>query len=292
METSTHTLSVDGIGDIEVTVSERGEGHPILVMHGGGGPQTVTGWADQLADAVPAHVFTPTHPGFAGTPRPGKLDTIAGLAAVYVALLDELGLTDVTVVGNSIGGWIAAEIAILHPARVSSYVIVDAVGIEVAGHPVADFFSLTPSEVAQRSYHDPATFGIDPTTPGPVLFAGTDRGVFRSVNGGDTWRRYGPAASGGGLPTCAVIDLRVEPQRSRILVGTQGRGAWSAPLVFCYPDMNDDGRLTIADFSAFLVVFAQQSPRANCDGSTALPTLNVQDFTCFLQRYAAGCPAP
>ena len=175
METSTHTLSVDGIGDIEVTVSERGEGHPILVMHGGGGPQTVTGWADQFADAVPAHVFTPTHPGFAGTPRPGKLDTIAGLAAVYVALLDELGLTDVTVVGNSIGGWIAAEIAILHPAPVSSYVIVDAVGIEVAGHPVADFFSLTPTEVAQRSYHDPATFGIDPTTLPPqaqALMAG------------------------------------------------------------------------------------------------------------------------
>ena len=89
METSTHTLSVDGIGDIEVTVSERGEGHPLLVLHGGGGPQRVTGWADQFADAIPAHVFTPTHPGFAGTPRPGKLDAIAGLAAVYVALLDE-----------------------------------------------------------------------------------------------------------------------------------------------------------------------------------------------------------
>src|SRR5258706_1338589 len=113
MEPRTHHLTGDGQGDIEVTVSERGEGHPILVMHGGGGPQTVTEWADQLADAVPAHVFTPTHPGFAGTPCPGKLDTIAGLAAVYVALLDELGLTDVTLLCNSIVGPVPALIAIM-----------------------------------------------------------------------------------------------------------------------------------------------------------------------------------
>jgi len=175
METSTRTVSVDGIGDVNVAVSERGEGHPVLVLHGGGGPQTVTGWADQLAVAAPARVLTATHPGFAGTPRPGQLNTIPGLAAVYIALLDELDLADVTVVGNSIGGWIAAEIALRHPARVSSYILVDAVGIQVADHPLADFFNLTPGEVAQRSYHDPATFGIDPATLSPqaqALMAG------------------------------------------------------------------------------------------------------------------------
>src|SRR5205085_1207914 len=88
-------------------------------------------------------------------------------------------------------------------------------------------------------------------------------------------RSGGPAASAGGLPTCVVVDLRVEPQRSRVLIGTQGRGAWVAPLVFCYPDIDDDGRLTIADFMAFLAVFAQGSPRANCDGSTSAPALNI-----------------
>jgi pimeloyl-ACP methyl ester carboxylesterase len=50
---------------------------------------------------------------------------------------------------------------------VSSYVLVDAVGIEVPGHPVADFFALTPAEVAQRSYYDPATYGIDPAALPP-----------------------------------------------------------------------------------------------------------------------------
>jgi hypothetical protein len=53
--------------------------------------------------------------------------------------------------------------ALLGSGRVSSYILVDAVGIEVAGHAVADFFSLTPAEVARRSYYDPATFGVDPT---------------------------------------------------------------------------------------------------------------------------------
>jgi pimeloyl-ACP methyl ester carboxylesterase len=163
----TFKLTVEDIGDVEVTVSDRGTGHPFLLLHGGGGPATVTPWADQLAKAEPAHVFTPVHPGFLGTPRPDGLHSPRGLATVYVSLLEELDLRDVTVVGNSIGGWIAAEMAVRGSDRVSSYALVDAVGIEVAGHPVADFFSLTPGEVTQRSFYEPATFGVDPATLSP-----------------------------------------------------------------------------------------------------------------------------
>ena len=164
--TSTHRLTVGGTA-VDVTLSERGAGHPVLLLHGGGGPLTVTPWADRLAGARPARVLTPVHPGFAGTPRPAGLDSIRGLAATYVELLDALDLQDVTVVGNSIGGWTAAEMAVLGSPRVSSYVLVDAVGIEVPGHPVADFFALTPAELAQRSYADPARFGIDPAALPP-----------------------------------------------------------------------------------------------------------------------------
>ena len=82
---------------------------------------------------------------------------------MYITLLAELGLRNVTVIGNSIGGWIAAEMALLDTNRISSVVLVDAVGIEVPGHPIADFFSLTPRQVAELSYHDPDRFGIDPT---------------------------------------------------------------------------------------------------------------------------------
>ena len=169
--TTTRQLTIEGIGDLEVTVTDRGAGHPFLLLHGGGGPATVTPWAGWLAEAGQAHVITPVHPGFNGTPRPGALDSPRALAAVYTALLDALDLHDVAVVGNSIGGWIAAEMAVLGTGRVSSYILIDAVGIEVAGHPVADFFSLTPAEVAQRSYYDPATFGVDPAALPPAVRA-------------------------------------------------------------------------------------------------------------------------
>lgn len=165
------TTTIHHVNDAAITVSERGAGHPVLLLHGGGGPQTVTPWADRLAAAKPAHVLTPTHPGFAGTPRPATLDSVRGLAAVYLALLDTLDLRDVTVVGNSIGGWLAAEMAVTGTSRVSGYVLVDAVGIEVPGHPVADFFSLTPTELAEHSYANPAKYGIDPATLSPEAMA-------------------------------------------------------------------------------------------------------------------------
>ncbi|MEV4274546.1 alpha/beta fold hydrolase [Actinoplanes xinjiangensis] len=164
-----HSLAVPGIGSLELTVTERGQGHPVLLLHGGGGPLTVTAWADRFAGAGHVQVFTPVHPGFGGTPRPAGLDSIGGLAATYAALLDALDLQGVTVVGNSIGGWIAAEMALLHSPRVGGLVLVDAVGIEVPGHPVTDFFSLTPAELAERSYHDPRTYGVDPAKLPPQV---------------------------------------------------------------------------------------------------------------------------
>lgn len=165
--TSTHRIPVAGYGTVEVSVTEKGEGHPFLLLHGGGGPLTVGGFADLLAAQRPARVITPIHPGFGGTPRPDSLAGVPGLAALYIALLAELDLRDVTVIGNSIGGWIAAEMALLDTKRISSFVLVDAVGIEVPGHPIADFFSLTPRQIAEISYHDPDRFGIDPSKLSP-----------------------------------------------------------------------------------------------------------------------------
>ncbi len=116
-------------------------------------------------------VLTPTHPGFAGTERPDELATISQLAALYARLLDELDLDDVTVVGNSIGGWIALELALLGSPRVGRVVVVDAVGVEVPDHPVVDFFALTFPELAALSYHDPDRFRIDPDALPPEVRA-------------------------------------------------------------------------------------------------------------------------
>jgi len=146
-----------------ITYTDAGSGRPFLLLHGGGGPLTVAAFAATLA-ATGVRVVTPTHPGFGGTARPDEVTSVPQLAALYAGLLDELDLHDVIVVGNSIGGWIAAELGLLASPRVTKLALVDAVGIEVSGHPVADFFSLTFPEVAELSYHDPARFAIDPTT--------------------------------------------------------------------------------------------------------------------------------
>ena len=171
MTTTTYSVDLAGIGPVEVSVADYGSGQPFLLLHGGAGPASVTGFAERFAAAHQVRVLAPTHPGFGGTARPEALDSIAGLAALYLALLDQLGLTDVTVIGNSIGGWITAEIALLRSPRVSGIVLIDAVGIEVPGHPVADFFSLTMDQVFTLSFHNPAPFRIDPSTLPPAAQA-------------------------------------------------------------------------------------------------------------------------
>jgi hypothetical protein len=64
------------------------------------------------------------------------------------------------------------------------------------------------------------------------------------------------------------------------------------PSAACYANCDQSTAapvLNVQDFTCFLQRYAAGESYANCDNSTAAPTLNVQDFTCFLQRYAAGC---
>ena len=152
-------------GTVQLSAEERGTGRPVLLLHGGAGPASVAGFADLLAAETGSRVITPTHPGFGGTARPEALASIGGLAEVYAGLLDALELVDVVVVGNSIGGWIAAELALRQPPRLGRIALVDAVGIQVDGHPGADFDSLTPAQVAEHSWFDPSKAPvIDPAT--------------------------------------------------------------------------------------------------------------------------------
>ncbi|MCX4555033.1 alpha/beta hydrolase [Streptomyces phaeochromogenes] len=163
MTRTTHTLTLDQ-GTLDVTVDLHGQqGHPFLLLHGGGGPQTVTPFAGLLAEQRQVRVFAPVHPGFDGTDRPDWLTDVTTLAQIYARLLDALDLRDVAVVGNSIGGWIAAELAALGSDRIGSVTLVNAVGIQVPGHPIADTFSLTPVELSRLSFHDPSKFRFDPS---------------------------------------------------------------------------------------------------------------------------------
>jgi pimeloyl-ACP methyl ester carboxylesterase len=178
MTTETYTVTRPGsTTPVDLTVDEAGTGHPFLLLHGGAGPVSFLPFAAELAGQRPARAIVPTHPGFNGTPRPDDIADVRALADLYVALLEQLDLGDVTVVGNSIGGWIAAEIALLASPRISSAVIMNGAGIEVPGHPVADFFALSLDELTDLSYHDPSRFRLDPAivTERQKAIMGTNR---------------------------------------------------------------------------------------------------------------------
>jgi pimeloyl-ACP methyl ester carboxylesterase len=145
---------------------ERGNGgRPVLILHGGGGPQTVA----SLAAGLPkAHVLVPTHPGFAGEPRPEWFNSIDDLAFAYLELLKRLDLRDVLVIGSSMGGWTASAMALRDTTHLlSGLVLVNATGIQVDGHPVADVSSLTPDQLSALSFHNPVPFRVDPATVTP-----------------------------------------------------------------------------------------------------------------------------
>src|SRR6202050_4575802 len=160
MTTATYSVVADGLGAVPVTVTEHGAGHPFLLLHGGAGLQSVEAFAGMLAKSG-ARVLVPVHPGFGGTPRPEDLHSMRGLALTYLRLLDDLDLTGVTVIGNSIGGWIAAEMAIHASPRITGVVLADAGGLQLDDHPGADFFSLTPDQVTELAYYRPDEFRID-----------------------------------------------------------------------------------------------------------------------------------
>ncbi|GAA1967877.1 alpha/beta hydrolase [Amycolatopsis minnesotensis] len=117
---------------LSVTVREAGDGPAALVLHGGAGPDSVTSIVDHLA---PGHrVLAPTHPGWDGTPRPDWFSGVGELAATYLGVLEESGMDEVTVVGTSLGGWVAAELAVRDGGRrVARLVLIGASGPEIPG---------------------------------------------------------------------------------------------------------------------------------------------------------------
>jgi pimeloyl-ACP methyl ester carboxylesterase len=152
--------------DLPVVQAGVPESRTALVLHGGGGPRTVAPIVGHLAATL--HAFAPTHPGWEGTARPDSISTVAQLAAAYLTRLLEHKEHDVVLVGSSIGGWIALEMAVqaAHDERyaglIGAVVDIDGVGAVVEGEPVADFFALDARGLAEAAWHDPERGYVDP----------------------------------------------------------------------------------------------------------------------------------
>ena len=144
------------VDNIRLELIDRGDGRPLLFLHPGIGIEPTATVLDRLA--VHFRVLAPVHPGFGRSEQPKSFDTVDDLAYFYLELLEHFNLRDTVVVGVSLGGWIAAEIAIKSTARLSHLVLANAVGIKVGDREtrdIVDIFSLSEREFAELAYFNP-----------------------------------------------------------------------------------------------------------------------------------------
>ena len=145
------------IADIDLELFEAGQGPPVLFLHGAGG------FAERQPFVIPLsakrRLLAPSHPGFGKSSLPDWLDSIDDIAHLYLELMDALGLDKLDIVGCSIGGWIAAEIATKVPERVRKLVMVGPVGVKVGSADkldIPDIFAMPQADVNKLVYHDPS----------------------------------------------------------------------------------------------------------------------------------------
>jgi pimeloyl-ACP methyl ester carboxylesterase len=150
------------LGDIDLEVHEVGEGPPLLFLHSGQGFVPDQAFVGMLAKRY--RLIAPSHPGFGASSLPDWLDSIDDIAHIYLELMDRLDLPRAMMVGCSIGGWIAADLASKAPERVEKLVLVGPEGVKL-GSPlkldIPDIFAMSEEESAKLRFHDPAKERID-----------------------------------------------------------------------------------------------------------------------------------
>lgn len=145
------------IADVDLELNEFGKGSPVLFLHGAGGFSPAQPFVAPLS--AKHSLIAPSHPGFGKSSLPGWLDSIDDIAHVYLELLDTLGPGQLDIVGCSIGGWIAAEIATKVPERVRKLVMVGPVGVKTGSTDkldIPDIFAMPQAEVNKLVFHDPS----------------------------------------------------------------------------------------------------------------------------------------
>jgi pimeloyl-ACP methyl ester carboxylesterase len=129
-----------------------GSGSPMLFLHGAGGAGA---WLPVMARlAANFDLIVPEHPGFGESDTPPWLDNVQDLANFYLDFLAALDLDGVHLVGHSLGGWIAAELAVRNTSRLASLTLVGAAGIHVPGVPQVDTFLSNDEQRVRDLYYD------------------------------------------------------------------------------------------------------------------------------------------
>jgi pimeloyl-ACP methyl ester carboxylesterase len=152
------------IAGVELDLFEQGEGPPILFLHSAQGFMPEHPYVPLLA--ARHRLIAPSHPGFGTSSLPDWIDAVDDIAYIYLELMDRLGLAQADVIGCSIGGWIAAELATKSPERVRRLVLAGPVGVKtgpVDRLDIPDIFAIPQSEMERRLFHDPERMRMDPS---------------------------------------------------------------------------------------------------------------------------------
>ena len=143
---------------MQIEVERRGAGSPLLVLLSE--EAAYEGSSPFLAELAKRHeLIIPQAPGFGRSQRPDWVSGPDDIAYIYLDLLDKLGLRNIPVVGLSLGGWIAAEMAVKDPSVFSKIALVSPFGVKIGGpfdRDIQDIWTLHPTKVAELKYHDTA----------------------------------------------------------------------------------------------------------------------------------------
>ena len=114
-----------------ILLRRKGAGDPLLFLHGAGGIPAWLPFFDQLAERF--DLLVPDHPSYGASPTPDWLDSVGDLGYFYLDFLEALDLTEVHVIGQSLGGWIALEMAVRNTSRIKSLTLMAPAGIRIKG---------------------------------------------------------------------------------------------------------------------------------------------------------------
>ena len=151
MEFNDHRLDLNAC---RTRYRRAGSGPTLLFLHGAGGAESLLGLCGALA--ADFDVILPDHPGFGESDEPPWLDDVHDLAYHYLDFVTALGLSDVHLVGASLGGWVALEMMVRSSAHMASLGLIAATGIEPGDISCGDLFAWTPEEQVTRLVYDQA----------------------------------------------------------------------------------------------------------------------------------------
>jgi pimeloyl-ACP methyl ester carboxylesterase len=139
---------------VPVRYLEGGSGPDLVYLHGAGGITAEDPLLNLLAKTH--HVYAPLVPGYGDSEEAPEIRDMLDFTLHTWDVVAALGLKDPILVGHSMGGMIAAEMAAVAPNDVSRLALVAPAGLWDDDHPIADLFSLMPYEMPQMLFHDAA----------------------------------------------------------------------------------------------------------------------------------------